>query len=373
MATRIPSAIPMTRTLVPTLAVAFLAGSAHAADPLQPPNPKVVIPFDFESQFDHGVYGQTIGDMLWAKLKREGGFILPESMQDVRDWCQRTRTQPNPDMPLDRLKTIVVDEQAGDIGIWGKVERVQGFDSDVYDLWIIVADFSVKPPKVLYTTKARTKTVSEIPHVYIKEALDRLYGRTGERDTPAVFDPAIAERWNHGPNLVRGDFETGADHPQGWDPLPAGVTWVTAKKDQSAEETGARIIRFQFGKEVAGSTGVLYYSDYFPVEAGSTYRFQCLWRSSGSAAKVFIKCYDEVPGGIEGGVARREVYRSQQNLTGPNGQWNLQTEDFTPKHPRFNPRWGRVMLYGYWPAGTVEWDDVVVKLVKPALSSSPGR
>jgi hypothetical protein len=356
-----------------TLAAAFLAGPAYAAELLPVANAKVVIPFDFESRFDNGVYGQTISEMLWTKLKRDGGFILPESMQDVRDWCQRTKTQPNPAMPLDRLKTIVVDEQAGDIGIWGKVERAPGFDTDVYDLWITVADFSVQPPKILYTTKARTKTVSEIPQVYVKEALDRLYGRTSEPGAPAVADPAIAERWNHGPNLVHGDFETGRDHPQGWDPLPAGVTWVTAKKDQSAEETGTRAIRFQFAKEVAASTGVLYYSDYFPVEAGSTYRFQCLWRSTGSAAKVFIKCYDEVPGGIEGGAARREVYRSQQNLKGPNGRWNLQTEDFTPKHSRFTPRWGRVMLYAYWPAGTVEWDDVVVKLVKPAISSPSER
>jgi hypothetical protein len=24
------------------------------------------------------------------------------------------------------------------------------------------------------------------------------------------------------------------------------------------------------------------------------------------------------------------------------------------------------MLYAYWPAGAVDWDDVVVKLIKPA-------
>lgn len=354
----------MLRTL--TLLICAVA----PAPPPQETTAKLVIPFDFESRFDEGVYGRTIGDMLWTKIKREGGFILPESMQDVRDWCQRSKTQPTPETPLDAMKTIVVDEQAGDIGIWGKVERVAGHETDVYDLWITVADFSVKPPKVLYLKQARTKTVSEIPHLYIKAALDHLYGRAGAPGAVVVEDPEIARRWKGGPNLVRGDFETGRGHPDGWNPLPPSASWPPASRD--GKTPSSRVVRFTFGEEIAGTTGVLYYSDYFPLDPGATYRFRCRWRSTGSAAKVFIKCYDEVPGGIEGGSARREVYRSQQNLVGPSATWNVQTEDFTPKHPQFTPKWGRVMLYGYWPAGTVEWDDVVVKLVKPGHPSTPG-
>jgi len=360
----------MFQTLIPTLTTLLIAGTVAAA-PQAPASAKVVIPFDFESRFDDGAIGQTIGEALWTKIRREGRFVLPESMQDVRDWCQRTGTRPNPDMSLEAIKKIVVDEQAGDIGIWGKVERVEGFDTDVYDLWITVADFSTKPVNILYRKKSRTKTVSEISHIYLKEALDCLYGRSGAPAAPAVVDPAIADRWKTGPNLVKGDFETGRGHPQGWDPLPAFVTWVSTTKDKNAREPASRVIRFTVGNEVAGTTGVLYYSEYFPIEEGSTYRFQCRWRSTGSAAKVFIKCYDEISGGIEGGAARREVYRSQQNLAGDTGSWNVQTEDFTPKHPLFTPRWGRVMLYGYWPAGTVQWDDVVVKLVKPATTAAP--
>ena len=109
----------------------------------------------------------------------------------------------------------------------------------------------------------------------------------------------------------------------------------------------------------------MYYSDFFPVEEGAKYRFQCRWRSTGPAAKVFIKCYDADESG-----RRREVYRSQQNLKGPNNNWNTQTEDFTPKHTKYSPNWGRVMLYAYLAAGVVEFDDVVVKQIVPA---SPGE
>ena len=88
-------AIP-TRRLI-ALAAAFtalLAAAAVAQPPASDPPKKVVIPFDFESKFDNGEYGQTIGDMLWVKLHRQGGFVIPESMQDVRDWCQRNPHDP---------------------------------------------------------------------------------------------------------------------------------------------------------------------------------------------------------------------------------------------------------------------------------------
>jgi hypothetical protein len=135
----------------------------------------------------------------------------------------------------------------------------------------------------------------------------------------------------------------------------------------------------------------MYYSNEFPIEAGAVYRFQCRWRTDGPAVKVFIKCYDEektdyraaspaaargVDAGPYGslnapaGRERREVYRSQQNLYGPKNAWNVQTEDFTPKHVKYTPRWGRVMLYAYLGAGTVEFDDVVLKQVVPPPSAS---
>jgi hypothetical protein len=333
------------------------------------PPKRVVIPFDFESRFDDGSYGQSVGEMFWKKIERRGGFMVPEAMLEVREWCASHHFQPGPDTPLEKMKDVVCKQQAGDIGIWGKIERVAGTDSDVYDLWIFVADFSVEPVKMLYKKKVRTTTAAEVPHVYVKEALDALYGKSVE--VAEVADPAAEERWVKGPNLVQGDFEKGRDAPAGWGPLPAHVSWV-AEKDKA----GNRIVRFTIPPDVAESTGVLYYSDYFLVQPGARYRFSCRWRTSGTAAKVFIKCYDDFHGKFrprekEGtSTERREVYRSQQNLSGPPGVWNVHTEEFTPQHKQFRPRWGRVMLYGYYPAGTLEWDDIVVKQVSPPTPGS---
>ena len=169
----------------------------------------------------------------------------PGGLHHPRDRCRTSATGasgrkmiPGPDTPLERMKEIVVKEQAGDIGIWGKVERVQGFDEDVYDLWINVADFSVNPPRMIYQKKARTQTVSEIPHVYVKEALDRLYGRT-EQVAGEPSTPSIQERWEKAPNLVQGRFRAG---PQGagrlGSPAPRRDLGAGEGKDAKIAEQG---------------------------------------------------------------------------------------------------------------------------------------
>ena len=209
--------------------------------------------------------------------------------------------------------------------------------------------------------------MSEIPHVYVKQMLDALYGR--KAGAPPSPDFLAEENWRKNPNLVIGDFEQGADGvPKGWDnrcgqrrePLGTLVRWVA-----DPDRPNNKIIRFILDKDVAENEGVMYYSDYFPVEEGAKYRFQCRWRADGPEVKVFIKCYDY----ISDTGQRREVYRSQQNLKGPGGVWHTHTEEFTPNAPRYSPKWGRVMLYAYRSAGVAEFDDVVVKQI---VAPSPG-
>ncbi|HLA86171.1 MAG TPA: hypothetical protein VJL29_15395 [Thermoguttaceae bacterium] len=348
---------------------------------------KVVIPFDFLSTFDDGRYGQTIGEMIWKKLDRQGGFIIPESMIEVRETVASRNLRLAPDMTLEAVAKIVRDDFDGQIAIWGSVERVAGHDWDVYDLKIRCVDFSTRPaPTVVYSIDARTKTAGEIPHRYVKELLDRLHGR--RPFGPAPVDRLSEEKWKNGPNLVTGgDFQKATGGvPKGWDsrggqnrePLGRLVRWTVEKGKPSN-----RVIRLAFEKSLGDTFGVMYYSDFFPVDEGATYRFQCRWRSDGPNAKVFIKCYDAMGSNYQaehveahaqgksrgkepGSLERREVYRSQQNLKGPANTWNTHTEDFTPRHTYFTPRWGRVMLFGYLGAGTVEFDDVVVKQIIPA-------
>ncbi len=382
------------------VALAPLGDPASAQD-----GQKVVIPFDFQSKFDDGRYGRMVGDMIWKKLEREGGFIIPDSMADIRDVCRMSNIRIGPNTPLEKVQKAVRRDFAAQIGIWGSVERAPGARFEIYDLTIKCVDFSDEAePKVIYeVADVRTNSVSEIPHLYVKQMLDKLYDRTP--GGPPPVDQFAEENWKNNPNLVEGgDFESGRGGvPKGWDsrggqqrePLGNLVKWIPEVGNPQN-----RVIRFTFPASVGNSEGVMYYSDWFPIEEGAKYRFQCRYRTNGPAVKVFIKCYDDTStqykqqtGGkratrasaatpaqsrnhrpraddyIPEAQHRREVYRSQQNLKGPKNVWNTQTEDFTPKHTKYTPRYGRVMLYAYLGAGVVEFDDVVVKQILPGSPS----
>jgi hypothetical protein len=373
--------------------VALVAGHAAAAEqaaPYRPDEKKVVIPFDFESKFDKGRYGEMVGDMVWKKLQRQGGVVIPEAMADVRDFCTTNKIALTPDTPLETVRKVIREDFDAHIGIWGSVERVPPNDTDVYDLVIKCVDFSGAEPKVIYECKVQTKTVSEIPHLYLKEMLDKLYDR--QPGGPVPLDQMAEENWKKNPSLVVGDFESGAGGvPKGWDrfggqqrePLGNLVKWIP-----EAGNPKNHVVRFTFPASVGDAEGVMYYSEYFPVEQGAKYRFQVRWRSTGPAGKIFIKCGEPIDTGYKeeskayrpakSGSSRayrpeegqlREVYRSQMNLKGPNNTWNTHTEEFTPKHTKYTPRYGRVMLYAYLGAGVVEFDDVVLKQVVPPSPS----
>lgn len=365
------------------LALALLA---IVALPAKADDRKVVIPFDFESKFDDGALGEKLGDMIWKKLEREGGVVIPESMADVRDFCSSNKIKLNADTPLETVKKAVRDEFDAHIGIWGSVERAPGTDGEIYDLAIKCVDFSKYPEaKVVYEVKTRTNSAAEIPHKYIKEMLDKIYDR--QPGAPAGVDALAEKKWQENPNLVTGDFEQGSGHPKGWEarggqqrePLGGLVKWTG-----EAGNPKNKVIRFDFPASVGDAEGVMYYSDYFPVEEGAKYRFQCRWRSNGPTVKIFIKCGEPIGTEYDGGKAykptagkayrpeegqMREVYRSQMNLKGPTNTWNTHTEEFTPKHTKYTPKYGRVMLYAYLGGGSVEFDDIVLKQIVPASPS----
>ena len=250
------------------LAAVFTAllTAAAAAQPASDAPKKVVIPFDFESRFDNGEYGQTIGEMLWAKLHRQGGFVIPESMQDVRDWCQRNKMIPGPETTLEKMKEIVVKEQAGDIGIWGKVERVQGYETDVYDLWINVADFSVDPPALdLPEEGPHPDRQRDPPHLRQGGPRPPLRPhRAGRRGSRSRAPEAMGAR----PRISsRAISSKAAAHRPAGTPCPTMSPGSPRKARTRKPATGSSASRMN--EDVAGSTGVLYYSNFFPVEEGS--------------------------------------------------------------------------------------------------------
>ncbi len=150
-------------------------------------SPKVVIPFDFESKWDNGRYGQMVGEMIWKKLSKEKGVLTTESVLDIRDLCAEKQVRITPDTPLEQVRHVVRDVFDAQVGIWGSIERAPGTEGEIYDLVIKCYDFSGAQPRCIYEKQARTNSVSEVPHLYVKEMLDRLCERRrGPRQVSAL-------------------------------------------------------------------------------------------------------------------------------------------------------------------------------------------
>ena len=69
-------AIPSLRTLL-----AAQPPDSKTSAEKSTPTERWIVPFDFESKFDDGRYGQMVGDMIWKKLERQGGVVAIEGDQ----------------------------------------------------------------------------------------------------------------------------------------------------------------------------------------------------------------------------------------------------------------------------------------------------
>ncbi|MDR1140830.1 MAG: hypothetical protein LBL62_03990 [Planctomycetaceae bacterium] len=347
---------------------------------------KRVVMFDFESLWDAELptdYGGIMGSMFWMKLNREKGFIIPESMIDVRNICETYNIKPNPDTPLEKMKEYVTKTFNADIGIWGKIERIDKDVMEIYDFWLKVVDFSVEPPKVIYeVNQVRTEAVAEVTGIYVRAAIEKLYNKQART---AAEKAEMETNWAKNPNLMEGgDFEKVSNKiPDGWESRcgqnrePIGRL---VKRMDDPEKPENHFLRIIFDSGIAGTTGLMYYSKPFPIEETATYRIDYrIRKSKGVKGIVFIKCYDTIDTAFkptadtlkEGftdklGQQTREVYRSQQNhwdMDHPN-EWIQHSQEFTPRHTKYSPKFGRVMVFGYFESGSIDYDDFVLKKVK---------
>ncbi|MCL2745095.1 MAG: hypothetical protein FWE67_14720, partial [Planctomycetaceae bacterium] len=239
---------------------------------------KRVIMFDFESLWDaemEGQYGKIMSDMFWRKFNREKGFIIPESMHDVRSICEMSNVKPNPGTPIEQMKEWVTKTFNSDIGIWGKIERVDKDVMEIYDFWLKVVDFSVEPPNVIYeVNNVRTEAVSEIPGVFVLAAMEKIYNKQART---AEEKADIEANWEKNPNLMEGgDFEKVRNGiPVGWETRcaqhrePIGRL---VKVVPDPDKPGNHYLHTNFDAVIGDGFGLMYYSKPFPIEEGATYR-----------------------------------------------------------------------------------------------------
>lgn len=143
------------------------------------------------------------------------------------------------------------------------------------------------------------------------------------------------------PNLVKnGDFEQGGANPEHWEPIE--------KEGIRIEDVGGehgRVLRFDVPRDVARGPGLMYYSDYIPIETDTTYRFQMdvkIDKNSGCTSILFIKGYADFRG------RERLIYkRKKEIIFDKKGEHNDKTDPaYRAEHGIVRPdEWGKLSIY----------------------------
>lgn len=322
----------------------------------------VLVVLDFDSPWDKGKTGRFVASNFRAKITRYKLFVTVEDM-DRQQVERDAGFHPRFDIEPQAVHAFATEWLDADLVMWGKVERAGG---EQLRISARVLDRKKGPAKL------KLDTAAVVPNRYAvqKGVFQILSELTGTKLTKyPELPPDAEERWKKGPNLVGSKgFERGTKHPEGWEPF--GVDWQMRQAHWEAHPDGkGKCIVFRMSKGVAAVEGVAYYSKFFDVEPGATYRVRLRVKSMGPTVKVFVKYYAwlHTPGEPKG--QWREVGRSPMNCRGPKKQWGWHQRDCHPR--RYKTRAGhvydvakcRIGLYAYWPAGVVYFDDVVFKKI----------
>ena len=289
-------------------AVLLAAAVAGAADDFA--GKPVLVVLDFDSAWDQGKTGRFVAANFRAKITRYKLFITTEDMD--REQIQKDAGfKPSFEIDRSELHKFCKEWLDADMVMWGKVEQAGG---EQLRICARVLDRKAGPKK-LKLDSAVVVPSKYAAQVGVFKILSELTGFTVSKYPP--LPPDAEERWHKGPNLVGSDgFEKGTKHPAGWEPF--GVDWQMrqAHWERDPDATGKCIV-FRMSPGVAAVEGVAYYSDFFDIEPGATYRVRLRVKSMAPTVKVFVKYYAWLHTVGEPAGQWREVGRSPMNCRGP--------------------------------------------------------
>ncbi len=152
------------------------------------------------------------------------------------------------------------------------------------------------------------------------------------------------------------------DHPN----MPA--RWVDASMKKQAtwiDKPGAKpgdrkCLTLHPDRDMAEGYGLIWYSDFIPIESGGTYVLSMDLKAEGTSIIIWTRGYTKY------GTELRNSYKYQKRFyPEKNGEWECwTTEPFVPRNPAVTVESVRVMLYAYGSPGTAYYDHVCLRQVK---------
>lgn len=352
--------------------VSGLVAGALAAAQDDPPLPAtemaskpILVVLDFESAFDNGQIGRFVANNFRAKITRYKLFQTVEDM-DREEFERQAKFTASFGLSAKDALAFATKWLEADLVMWGKVEPAGG---EQLRITTRVADRELGPEKLRYEGSVVVPNKYAL-QVGVFKQLGELTGREDPRYAPVPAD--AEERWAKAPNLLKGEgFETGKTHPDGWERF--GVDWQMGEVHWEKNPDGAgKCIVFRMSEAVAAVEGDYYFSEFFDIEPGATYRIAFRVKTMAPTCKVFVKYYAWLHTPTEPEGQWREVGRTQINCRTKRGEWVAEQRECHPQiyvtraQRVYTPKKCRIGLYAYWPAGVVYWDDVVFKKIADA-------
>jgi hypothetical protein len=322
-----------------------------------------LVAYPFESAFDDGALGRKVAVVVTGHAARTKRFdTLPKVTQDEvlagRPFAATTDTD------VKALSAHAREAFDADVVVWGRVTGGRAkpvLEVKAFDMRRRgggekggAANGGAKGTgdALVLAERYACANIHYIP-IFAGEIVAAIDGLEPLR-------PKYARTVRHlsGNLLSNGDFRRGL---RGWTPA----------FPECAKVSGARLV-FTIPKGIAGGHGMSALSEFIPVEPGAHYELALRVRSHGPSVITWVKGYVEFKARSEGERAvdaRREVFRHQmrpasQAEPGPDGWIEIATRPFRPRNPKVPVTWMRVKLYGYWPAGVVEFEKVSLRKVE---------
>ena len=332
--------------------------------------------FAFQSKFDDNKFGDKITYMVRSKIRKKKLFMQLDdySFADLLAVCP---IEVGPDTPVDEVATAAKEYLFSEYVIWGKVDSAGGghYLLTVYWMHVPKEGEPQKKEKVYDTREAPPPEDpvmdAQDPKFYLASSVQDFVNEFHKiTNVEPDYEKLYARNWKTAKNLVKdSSFDKSLSFPSTWlkmldviafDPGPM----INVVKDPDPEREG-NCIKFELNEYVAANNGLLCYSNWFDIEEYATYRASYDVKSLAPTVKIFVKCYDKIGG------QWREIYRKPYNCRpkkdedgNPIQGWQTYVATFTPWHHKYSPKRARVMLYAYWPKGTVYYDNIILKKVR---------
>jgi hypothetical protein len=335
------------------LALTILA--SHDA-PAAEPRPALCV-YDFASPADEGALGKKLAEILRGHARRGGEYSLLVEI-DREDVLEAHPFSPNLATPVTDVAAHARAHFQARLAAYGEVASLGGDRLQVRAKVIELADQGEPRERLARSYEAQNK--HELVQV-ADQLLADLAGRPAplRRDKPLPIEYAIAsENLAPNPSFEEPDPKDRST-PARW--LDASVKKQSAWADREDPKPGDRkCLVLHPDQGMAWSYGLIWYSDYIPVEQGAAYVLSMDLMSRGPAIIIWTKGYTDYGG------ERRNSYKYQKRFyPGQKGQWeHFRTEPFVPRHPAVKVEWVRVMLYAYLNAGQAFFDHVDLRKVR---------